>query len=264
MVLNNVHRELNNHEIPIVLLRGLSREQAHWGDFVGQLQRVVSNPVLTLDLPGVGEARHEDVPARLQDMVKQLRERLAHTQSGPYHLFAMSLGAMVAMTWAADYPEEIASLILINSSCAQLSPFYWRLKWQNYPFIVQALFVTVQKREQLILQLTANNIRQRQEQLQHWQQIAISRPVRKVDVLKQLWAASRFQLPPKPQCPTLLLASHADRLVDWRSSQRIADLWQVPLQLHHSAGHDLALDAPKWLLEQAQQFYTKLQCSAAT
>jgi pimeloyl-ACP methyl ester carboxylesterase len=259
MVLSTVKSKLDSRDIPIVLLRGLSREQAHWGDFVSQLQRALPNPVLTLDLPGVGEARHEVVPVQMKAMVKQLRERLAQTQSGPYHLFAMSLGAMVAMTWAADFPEDIASLILINSSCAQLSPFYWRLKWQNYPCILQALFANVQKREQLILQLTANNIRQRQEQLQHWQQIALSRPVRKVDVLKQLWAASRFKLPAKPQCPTLLLASHADRLVDWRSSQRIAELWQVPLQLHHSAGHDLALDAPKWLLEQAQQFYLKSQ-----
>lgn len=256
MVLSNMAADgLSSTRIPIVLLRGLSREQAHWGDFIGQLQRAVPNPVLALDLPGVGQALDQSSPASIAQIVCQLRRQFAAVQPGPCHLLAMSLGAMVAMAWAAEYPAEIASLVLINSSSAQLTPFYQRLKWQSYPKVVQALFASVMQREQLILQLTANNVRQRQLQVAHWQQIAQQRPVRKLDVLRQLWAASRFRLPEKPACPMLLLASRADRLVDWRASQRIAELWQVPLLLHSSAGHDLALDAPQWLLQQAKQFY---------
>lgn len=247
--------DTSNRKIPIVLLRGLSREQAHWGDFIGQLQRAVANPVFALDLPGVGQALDEPSPASIAQMVHLLRQRLALQLHGPCHLLAMSLGAMVAMEWAATYPADIASLLLINSSCAQLTPFYQRLKWQSYPQLLQALFVSACKREQLILQLTANNLRQRQHQLAHWQQIALTRPVRKPDVLRQLLAASRFRLPDKPACPVLLLASKADRLVDWQASQRIADIWQVPLLLHSSAGHDLPLDAPGWVLQQAAAFY---------
>lgn len=245
-------------KIPIVLLRGLSREQAHWGDFIGQLQRAVANPVLALDLPGVGQALHESSPASIAQMIKLLRQRLTAQQQGPCHLLAMSLGAMVAMEWAAEYPKDIASLLLINSSSGQLTPFYQRLKWQCYPKVIQALFASTQRREQLILQLTANNIRQRQQQLGYWQQIALQRPVRKLDVLRQLLAASRFRLPEKPDCPVLLLASKADRLVDWQASQRMANLWQVPLLLHNSAGHDLPLDAPAWVLQQAVNFYSSI------
>lgn len=244
--------------IPIVLLRGLSREQAHWGDFIGQLQRALANPVLALDLPGVGQALHEPSPASIAQMVRQLRQRFGPQQQGPCHLLAMSLGAMVAMEWAAEYPSEIASLLLINSSSGQLTPFYQRLKWQCYPKVIQALFASTQRREQLILQLTANNIRQRQQQLADWQQIALQRPVRKLDVLRQLLAASRFRLPEKPDCPVLLLASKADRLVDWQASQRMANIWQVPLLLHSSAGHDLPLDAPAWVLQQAVKFYSSI------
>lgn len=240
--------------LPIVLLRGLSREQAHWGDFIGQLQRAVANPVLALDLPGVGQALNESSPASIAQMVSLLRQRLTR-QQGPYHLLAMSLGAMVAMEWAAQYPQEVASLLLINTSAAGLTPFYQRLKWQSYPLVVQALFASTLKREQLILQLTTNNVRLRQQQLQNWQHIALTRPVRKLDVLRQLVAASRFRLPHKPACPVLLLASRADRLVDWHASQRMADLWQVQLLLHSCAGHDLALDAPDWVIQQAVPFY---------
>jgi pimeloyl-ACP methyl ester carboxylesterase len=259
MVLTSMPAEgVSASQIPIVLLRGLAREQAHWGDFIGQLQATVTNPVLALDLPGVGQALHQSSPASIHLIVDQLRQQLATIQQGPCHLLAMSLGAMVAMAWAAEYPAEIASLLLINSSCAQLTPFYQRLKWQSYPKVLQALFASTMLQEQLILQLTANNVRQRQQQLSHWQQIALTRPVRKLNVLRQLFAASRFQLPEKPQCPVLLLASRADRLVDWQASQRIAERWQVPLVLHSSAGHDLALDAPQWVLQQAKQFYQAL------
>jgi pimeloyl-ACP methyl ester carboxylesterase len=255
MVLTGVSGEPRK-VLPIILLRGLSREQAHWGDFIGQLQRAVVNPVLALDLPGVGQARHESAPANISQMVQQLRSRLALLQQGPCHLLAMSLGAMVAMEWSAQYPREIASLLLINSSSAGLTPFYQRLKWRSYPLVVQALFASVQKREQLILQLTANNLKLRQQQLASWQLIAQERPVRKLDVLRQLVAASRFRLPAKPHCPVLLLASRADRLVDWQASQQMAERWQVPLLLHRSAGHDLALDAPAWVLQQAVDFYS--------
>jgi len=258
MVLNPESAAEQNCQVPIVLLRGLSREQAHWGDFIGQLQATLPNPVLALDLPGVGQALHQPSPANIRQIVQQLRHHLAAIRQGPCHLLAMSLGAMVAMQWAAEYPTDIASLLLINSSSGQLTPFYQRLKWQSYPKVIQALFASAMQREQLILQLTANNIRQRQQQLAHWQQIAMLRPVRKVNVLRQLLAASRFQLPEKPQCPVLLLASRADRLVHWQASQRIAECWQVPLVLHSSAGHDLALDAPQWLLQQAKQFYQSL------
>ncbi len=237
----------------IVLLRGLSREQAHWGDFIGLLQHALVNPVLALDLPGTGQALAETAPANISYTVAHLRSRLAGPR--PVHLLAMSLGAMVAMAWAAEYPAEVASLLLINGSAANLTPFYQRLKWQSYPMVAQALWVSVQKREQLILQLTTNDSRVRQARLAQWQQIALMRPVTKFDVIRQLVAASRFCLPAKPACPVLLLASRNDRLVDWQASLRIADLWQVPLLLHGTAGHDLALDDPKWLAQQAQHFY---------
>lgn len=240
---------------PVVLLRGLSREQAHWGEFPRQLQQALPNPVVAIDLPGVGQAMDEDAPLSIEHMVLQLRQRMPFGQKGPFHLLAMSMGAMVAMAWAAKFPRDIASLLLINSSAAGLTPFFQRLKWQCYPQVLQALCVSIAQREQLILQLTANNVRLRQQQLPNWQQIAITRPVRTGVVLRQLWAASRFRLPPKPSCPVMMLASQADRLVHWQASQHIANLWQVPLILHRHAGHDLALDAPEWLLQQAAAFY---------
>lgn len=170
MVLTAADLALDRSErLPVVLLRGLSREQAHWGDFMGQLQRALPNPVLAIDLPGVGQAMHERSPVSIEQMVLQLRQRLRTLQQGPCHLLAMSMGAMVAMAWATKFPSDVASLLLINGSAAGVTPFYQRLKWQSYPVVLQALCASLLKREQLILQLTANNARLRQQQLANWQ-----------------------------------------------------------------------------------------------
>lgn len=240
---------------PVVLLRGLAREQRHWGEFRQLLQQQLPNPVLALDLPGMGQANTIESPLRIELMAGQFARQLADIQTGPCHLLAMSLGAMVAMAVADLYPQQVQSLLLINSSAAGLTPFYQRLNWRCYPKVLQALAVSVAKREQLILQLTANNPQVWQQTLPNWQRYASETPVSRSNVLRQLLAASRFQLPAKPACPVLLVASKADRLVNWQASASIARHWQVPLHVHASAGHDLALDDPAWLLQQALQFY---------
>ena len=245
---------------PVVLLRGLAREQRHWGEFRTLLQQHLANPVLALDLPGMGQLYHRSSPARIDEMARQLQALLSAVTTGPCHLFAMSLGAMVAASVAAQSPAQVASLLLINSSAGSLTPFYQRLKWRSYPKVLQALFASAARREQLILQLTVNQAARRRQQLELWQRYALEKPVRTADVLRQLLAASRFVLPARPACPVLLLASEADRLVDWRASRQIANRWQAPLLLHPSAGHDLALDAPQWLVEQAVEFYHRLGC----
>ena len=240
---------------PIVLLRGLAREQRHWGEFRQRLQSTLAMQVCAVDLPGMGESHRLASPLSVAQIAEQLASRLAQRNITSCHLFAMSMGAMVAMQYAELHPEQVKSLLLINSSAAGLTPFYQRLNWRSYPKVLHAMFASVQKREQLILQLTANNPQVWQHALPQWQRYAQELPVTRANVVRQLFAASRFQLPCPPQCPVLLLASQADRLVNWQASARIAEHWQVELVLHETAGHDLALDDPDWLLQQASVFY---------
>ena len=86
-----------------VLLRGLTREARHWGDFADQLARALppSSPgatrVLALDLPGNGVFHQEASPASVAAMADFARAQLqARGLPPPYRLVAMSLGGMVA------------------------------------------------------------------------------------------------------------------------------------------------------------------------
>lgn len=239
-----------------ILLRGLVREQRHWGSFPAMLRAALPDAQLyTPDLPGNGSRYRETSPASVQQMVEACRQQLQ--QAGiapPYSLLALSLGGMVALTWAALYPQELRRCVLVNTSMRPYSPFYRRLRWQNYGAIVRQLLLGGQRaQEQLILRLTSHNgeAAQRAALVQQWLDYQQECPVSRRNALRQLWAAARFRAPAqRPDLPLLLIASAGDQLVDHRCTLGLAQAWHTPVLLHPSAGHDLPLDAGPWLAQQ--------------
>ncbi len=95
-----------------ILLRGLTRETRHWGDFPDTLQAALPDADITaIDLPGNG-ARHElRSPTSIEAIAADCRgQALASGLRPPFKLLAMSLGGMVAVAWASAHPDEIARL----------------------------------------------------------------------------------------------------------------------------------------------------------
>jgi hypothetical protein len=57
-----------------LLLRGLLREQGHWGDFPSQLQQHLPDiKIITLDISGNGLKHLEKSPSSIAGMVDELR-----------------------------------------------------------------------------------------------------------------------------------------------------------------------------------------------
>ncbi|UTV30244.1 alpha/beta fold hydrolase [Photobacterium atrarenae] len=242
---------------PLVLLRGLLREQRHWGAFYTLLcQQYPERAVICLDLAGNGKRYQAQSPANIREMVHDLRVqlRLQDTVIDEIDLIAISMGGMIALEWMTCYPDEIHSVVLINTSVRPYSPFYHRLNWRQLPRIVRALFSSPEIQETTIMHLTSNFPQQHQAVLEQWIAWRAQCPVSRANAIVQLAAAARYRARYSPTKPTLLLASHQDQLVDVRCSQALATRWQVPLLLHPSAGHDLPLDDPHWLLDQIHHF----------
>ena len=122
-----------------VLLRGLTGESGHWGAFVEQLQAALPGAkVVALDLPGNGVQFAQPSPTRVPVMVEHCRTQLASAGlAAPYHMVAMSLGAMVAAAWADAYPQDVATQVLINTSMRPFSRFYQRLRPANYAVLLK-------------------------------------------------------------------------------------------------------------------------------
>ena len=237
-----------------VLLRGLMREQRHWGDFPATLGAALPRAtIVTPDLPGNGQRHALDSATRVSEMVEFCRQDLlARGLTAPYRLLALSLGGMVAVEWASKYPQEIASCVLINTSMRPYSPFYRRLRWQNYPALLRQLLLGDQEsQEALILRLTSFKYGAGNAALVgQWLAYQRQYPVSRRNALRQLWSAARFRAPASRPCmPLLVLAGRCDALVEPACSRQLAQAWQTTYASHPEAGHDLPLDQPDWVAQ---------------
>ena len=237
-----------------VLLRGLSREARHWGDFPAHLaSRLDDARLVAIDLPGNGALCAQASPLRLAVLADAARAQVAARGiAAPYHLLALSLGAMVALDWATRRPDEIAGAVLINTSLRGVSPVHHRLRPASYARLLRLVLSTDDAdRERAILALTScqpGGTPAAAALVERWCAIRREAPVSTRNALRQLVCAARFRAPnERPRVPLLLLSSCGDALVDARCSARLADLWQAPHAIHPDAGHDLPLDDAPWV-----------------
>ena len=243
-----------------ILLRGLGREAAHWAGFIDQLQTAFPlADIHALDLPGSGRFHQQNSSASIQGLLEAVRrqamaENLLDT---PSVLLGLSLGGMVVWQWLAQFPEDACAGVLINTSFANLSPFYQRLNWQNYPHLARIIITANDaERERMIVDLVSNLDEQARVQItQRWAEIRQQRPMSALNELKQIWAAARFK-PARttPSRPLLLLNSRGDRLVSPACSFAIHREYGLPILTHPSAGHDLPNDDGPWVVRQLQNW----------
>lgn len=246
-----------------LLLRGLTRESRHWGDFPEVFQAACPEAeVICLDLPGNGVLHRQDSPADVLAMAEHCRGQLRQRGIvGPVHLLAMSLGAMVAVAWAAAHPEEIAGAVLINTSLRPFNPFYRRLRPRSYGCLLRFLWPgdSAAVAEARILSLTSKRVAA-PELVAAWAAYRREQPVALANALRQLLAAVRYRAPvAAPAIPLLVLASRGDQLVDPACSRRLARLWQTAFAEHPDAGHDIPLDDGPWVAEQIRAWLQRAE-----
>ncbi len=241
------------------LVRGLSREKFHWDGFPEKLQAAFSNCEIELiDLPGNGDFCGVTSPTRAADYIQFLRERAQFVKTKtPVHFIAMSFAAMLGHEWAQRFPGELASLVLINSSLRP-TPFYYRMRPSGLIRLVKAARTKdIFAREKQVLELTTKMLGPRLVDIANtWAEHARAQHTNKLSAFNQLWTAAQMKRNAKcPTIPYLILSSGGDELVNPRSSEELASALHVPHRIHLTAGHDLVLDDPQWVLQQLKNFY---------
>ena len=241
-----------------VLLRGLTREAAHWGDFPAVFRQMHPAAELhLLDLPGNGVRHTERSPTTVADLVADVRAQLQQRAiPTPLHVLALSLGAMVAVEWAHTAPHELAGLVLVNTSLRPFSPLHHRLRPRQWmPLLGLALGgLSAEAAERRIWRMTSRQRTVDPARLDAWVAARLAHPVRGSNALRQLLAAACYRAPAQaPAVPMRLLVGSGDELVDPRCSRALERVWNMPLVEHPHAGHDLPLDDPVWVARQAAE-----------
>jgi pimeloyl-ACP methyl ester carboxylesterase len=236
-----------------ILLRGLTRGSGHWGEFPRLLQeRMTDARIMTLDLPGNGALHALESPSRIEAVSRHCREqaRLADL-APPFHLFGVSLGAMVAIEWALQAPQSIAACVLVNTSLRGLNPWHHRLRPSSLASLLAIALAPNggSYKERSILALTSRNPHAAAAVLDDWTRLRREQPVAPANALRQLLAATRYRAPARPAAPLLLLSSARDDLVNPCCSAQIADRWHCRHEVHPSGGHDLTLDDGPWVVD---------------
>lgn len=235
-----------------IFLRGLTRGNIHWGNFP-QVFSEKSSAVETeyLEIPGNGKSFEETTPLSPELVVEYLRSKSNfYHKNQTYHLCGISLGGMIALKWAEMYPKEVLSVTTINSSLAQGSFFYQRLRPKNYLNILFHLFfsgATIQ--EKIILQITSNrSLINSERYLESFSEFSTKHPVSKMNFFRQLILATKIKIK-NANVPLTVISSTNDRLVNSSCSKIIANRFSAKEVIHPTAGHDLPLDEPEWLSE---------------
>lgn len=254
-----------------LLLRGLGRDHRHWGTFVAQFKLAFpDDKVSVLDTCGNGEFATLKSPLSIAEYTDHCRLMLGESlgvniggklagtpekSTANIHLVALSLGGMIALDWAHRFSDEVLSITLINTSAANLTPWYKRI---NLLAVIKSILAIVwncndEAIENEILQLTSNK-QQHTDILARWTKYRRVQRTSLFNLIRQLIAASRFKANSLAKVTPLVLSSRADRLVNNVASKDIHRYFGGILVKHYSAGHDLPLDDGSWVISQIKQY----------
>ena len=202
----------------LVLLHGLAGSGAWWKRNVPALSGAFL--VTVIDLPGFGSS-HPDARLILDEVPGQVDELLGELGIERAHVMGHSMGGLVAAGLAADHPERVDRLVLVDAGFLSLDPT-WRHRFtgplKTLPWTSLTLLPTLLR------------------------DVARAGPVRMAlataEVLRKDW---RDKLP-AITAPTLVVWGERDRICNPRIGEEIAAV--VPgarLVIIRGAGHN-----PMW------------------
>lgn len=236
-----------------IFIRGLIRSQYHWFEFPNQFKTLFpESDIRTPELQGNGIYSNKNFYNHIDDCILDLEKQCQLEDNYKVNLLGISLGGMIAANWAQKKPRNIQKLVLINSSFSN-SPFYHRLKIENYPKIIQLLFKKNPFHiEKFIIDQTMNST-DKLKYLHACVEFQKQNPVTFINFYRQLKFAQNLSAEEKPIEQVLILTCENDRLVNYKCSQKIAMQWNCAHEVHPWAGHDLPADDGLWIMNMLQK-----------
>lgn len=103
---------LNDSSIPIVFIHGVGLNQAVWEPQIDFFKE--DHCLISYDIYGHGNSPEPKTDVTLSDYASQLEELLNHLKITSVHLVGHSMGALIAISFALNYPSRVVSAVPLN------------------------------------------------------------------------------------------------------------------------------------------------------
>ncbi len=204
-----------------IFLHGLGQTDLDWKEtveFLGNREDIVC-PNLSEWL-SEREVSYFSLYKALEQYMKQ--------QNSPVHFCGLSLGGVLALQYAIEYPQKVSSLVLIGTQYVMPKRL---LQFQNVMFYLmpKSVFQKMGFQKKEFISLCHSMI-----------QLDFTQDLRKI------------------HCPVLVLCGEEDK-VNWQASVRLAEeIESAELVLISNAGHEVNKENPKELGKILTEFYKKI------
>jgi 3-oxoadipate enol-lactonase len=218
---------------PLLLLEGLGGSITGWRYNLPRLSERYH--VIAYDFRGNGRSDQPDQELPIRLLAADTLGILDNLGIGSTHVYAQSLGGMVAIEMALNRPERVRSLVLAATHAGHAGAFHrdsWKVP-KSKPFVMLFGRSFIEHHPERIaeeLRISQEQPQQPGIQRRQWQAIA------QWDVWDRLQEVSH---------PTLVLHGTEDRLVPVENGRRMAEL--IPgaeLHLLEGAGHAYHWEQP--------------------
>jgi pimeloyl-ACP methyl ester carboxylesterase len=137
-----VHYRDEGKGIPIVLIHGTASSLHTWNDWTQELKK--THRVLRMDLPAFGlTGANGNADYSIQNYTRFLHKFLSKVNVDNFYLVGNSLGGNIAWDYAAEYPEKVKKLVLVDASGLPTNkPQPWIFKLAKTP-VLNSLFLYV-------------------------------------------------------------------------------------------------------------------------
>lgn len=239
--------------VPLLMLHGWGMHGGVWAGYAGMAGE---RPCLAPDLPGYG-GRPAIAPYRAESLARNLAECFAM----PLVLCGWSMGGLLAMAWAAMFPEQVRALVLVSSTPA----FRARADWphgmteallDDFSRAVQADPVATLKR---FIALQATGDVEQRRVLRDLRRLADAAPLAEEGVLSAglhlLRDDDLRDDAARIACPTLVLHGSADALCPIEAGTWLAaHIPGATLATRPGAGHAPFISDPLWFKTKIEDF----------
>lgn len=205
-----------------IYIHGLGQTAKNWERTISELK--FNGPFFCLDLAGL--IQNEEVNYR--NLYQAFVQRLDEIDE-PLDLCGLSLGGVMALNFAIEYPQKVNSLVLIAPQYKMPKQL---LKFQNVMFrlMPKSMFGQTGFRKNEFLQLCSSMM-----------ELDFSKSVHEIN------------------CPVLVVCGEKDTANRKASENLASALKNAKFQLIEGFGHELNIDAPEKLAEVMRNFFDKLE-----